>query len=89
MKNSLSDAVLAQFIMSPSQGGKVNLVNAAAFAKNKGIQVTDFVVTANLSKSCQSVNYMYNAFIIGLTHVTGNSEAHMADKPVGDWFARC
>jgi len=39
MKNSLSDAVLAQFITSPSQGGKVNLVNAAAYAKNKGIQV--------------------------------------------------
>jgi len=39
MKNSLADAVLAEFITSPAHGGKVNLVNAAAYAKNKGIQV--------------------------------------------------
>ena len=39
LKNSLSDAVLAQYIASPSEGATVNLVNAAAFAKNQGIQV--------------------------------------------------
>jgi len=42
LKNSLSDAVLAQFIAAPSEGGRVNLVNAAAYAKNKGIQVCTF-----------------------------------------------
>lgn len=50
LKNSLSDAVLAQYIASPSEGATVNLVNAAAFAKNQGIQVNSVYLSVASSR---------------------------------------
>jgi len=43
MKDSLSVAVLTQLVGSPSRGNRINLVNAAAFAKSKGILVALFL----------------------------------------------